>query len=122
MNASLPTVTKSRRPSPLKSPVATADCPGAIKVRVGLNSEPVCVNTKIDGPEELIKANSYLPSPLKSPAVTAPTYESEGIRISGRKEPSPLPRRTEMSERNVELVVTTSARPSPLKSPAVMNL
>ncbi len=122
----LPTA-RSPRPSPLKSPAASAcgPVPPAGRGKPGASENrpvPSPVNTAIVFELPLATARSSNPSPLRSQAVMAlgpvPPL-GNGEPGAGLKLPLPLPSRIEIVL-DPKLATARSALPSPLKSPATI--
>src|SRR5262245_11060529 len=115
----------SSRPSPLKSPTATArGAPPTVTSMRGRKEPPPLPSSTLTLPWLFAVTRSRAPLPSKSPAAT-----ERGVGPTGRtrwfvwNEPSPLPSRTSTAGFTplAALVRATSVRPSPLKSPATTD-
>src|SRR5262249_39562956 len=117
-------VTTSSRPSPLKSPTATARgaAPTVRSIR-GRKEPPPFPNTTLRVPLLFAVTRSRVPLPSKSPTATERgVWPTPRIRWFGWNEPSPLPSRTSTAGPAGPAVFrATSGRPSPLRSPTAAD-
>ena len=125
-------VTRSCRPSPLKSPTATdrglppiAGDAAAVNVPSPMLPVPLPNNTDTELAPKLAAARSCRPSPLKSPTATETGLlpvagDAAAVNVPSPTLPVPLPSSTD-NELALALAVARSCRPSPLKSPTATD-
>src|SRR5262245_39031226 len=114
----------SSRPSPLKSPTATArGAPPTVTSMRGRKEPPPLPSSTLTLPWLFAVTRSRAPLPSKSPAATeSGVWPTGRIRWFGWNEPSPLPSRTSTAGPEGPAVFRArSVWPSPLKSPTATD-